>query len=490
MPYILLIKINMININEKEALKMASKTAPKHRSMGSGSIYKKGNRFYLRVMIDGKRKAYILRNENDSYCTTKDQAKEAADRMTKRAEAIDTERKYVEAVAELRDLRNKATVTAAQLWEMYEKSPRTQEMSDKEARWQKSVFSRFSAWMRAHGASMVSDITPTLAGEYMAEYGKTVSNKTFNEVRTVINRILKVAVKASVLLENPLADVEKRPLETISRQEFTEAQVQKIFDGFKIGFFYEMNAKRKKDGTQGKIRMEYKPLFKDEMEVLLKLCCFTGCDGENGCLMRWDNVDLDKNEISYVREKTKKTTKKRKVITLPIHDTLRSALLWAKGWQRPDSPYILPNVADRYIRNHDGIQKDVMKIIRIALGVETTDSGDTGTRRKLAANIYSLHSFRHTFVSFCANAGVPMAVVASIVGHGNPAMTRHYAHISAEAKGKAIGSLPSLLAPAKQKSDRDRLRGIIENISDADVARVLEFIASGCAVHDSDACTP
>lgn len=464
----------MINRNENEALKMASKTAPKHRSMGSGSIYKKGNRFYLRVMIDGKRKAYILRNENDSYCTTKDQAKEAADRMTKRAEAIDTERKYVEAVAELRDLRNKATVTMAQLWEMYERSPRTQEMSDKEARWQKSVFSRFSAWMRAHGASMACDVTPALAGEYMVDYGKTVSNKTFNEVRTILNSILKVAVKASVLLDNPLADVEKRPLETISRQEFTEAQVQRIFDCFKTGFFYEMNAKRKKDGTQGRIRMEYKPLFADEMEVLLKLCCFTGCDGESGCLMKWENVDLDGNAISYIREKTRRKTGGH-VITLPIHDTLRSALLWAKGWRRQDSPYILPNVADRYKRNHDGVQKDVMKIIRIALGVETSRD-DTGTRRAKAANIYSLHSFRHTFVSFCANAGVPMAVVASIVGHGNPAMTRHYAHISAEAKGKAIGALPSLAAASVQ-SDRDRLRKAIETLGDADVARVLDFIA-------------
>lgn len=469
---------------------MASKTAAKQRGKGEGTISKKKNRFYLRVTTNGVRKSYLLRNADDSYCTNEDQAKEAAARITRRAEAIDTERKYIEAVAELRDLKNKATVTVAQLWETYEKTPRVQDMSEKSARWHKSVFSRFSAWMRGRGVSMACDITPTLAGEYMAEYGKTVSNKSFNEVRAILNRILKVAVKASAILENPMEDVEKRTLETISRQEFTEEQVQKIFDAFKTGFFYEMKTKKKKDGTQGKIRMEYKPLFQDEMEVLLKICCFTGSDGKNGCLMRWDNVDLDKNEISYVREKTKKTTKKRKVITLPIHDTLRSALLWAKGWQRPDSPYILPNVADRYQRNHDGVQKDVMKIFRLALGVETTNKGDTGTRRKLAANIYSLHSFRHTFVSFCVNAGVPMAVVASIVGQGNPAMTRHYAHISEEAKSKAVETLPSLLAPAKQKSDRDRLRGIIENLSDADVSRVLAFIASGCAAHDSGAYTP
>ncbi len=453
---------------------MASKTAPKQRGKGTGTIYKKGNRFYLRMTMDGKRKAFLLRNENDSYCTNEDQAKEAARKLTRRADNLDTERRFVETLAEIRDLKNKATVTLEQLLKMFEATSRAKDMSDGSLRMHRTVWGKFSAWMRAHGASMASDITPTLAGEYMAEYGKTVSNKTFNEVRTILNRILKVAVKSSVLLDNPLADVEKRPLETISRQEFTEAQVQRIFDCFKTGFFYEMHAKKKKDGTQGRIRMEYKPLFADEMEVLLKLCCFTGCDGESGCLMKWENVDLDGNAISYIREKTRRKTGGH-VITLPIHDTLRSALLWAKGWRRQDAPYILPNVADRYQRNHDGIQKDVMKIIRIALGVETTESGDTGTRRKLAANIYSLHSFRHTFVSFCANAGVPMAVVASIVGHGNPAMTRHYAHISAEAKGKAIGSLPSL-TEAVVRSGRDKLRDIIENLSDADVGRVLAFI--------------
>ena len=88
-----------------------------------------------------------------------------------------------------------------------------------------------------------------------------------------------------------------------------------------------------------------------------------------------------------------------------------------------------------------------MKIIHCATGEETTaDKAHLPGQRKLSANIYSLHSFRHTFVSFCANAGVPYSVVASIVGHGNPAMTEHYSHISTESKRIAIKSLPSLAA--------------------------------------------
>ena len=99
-----------------------------------------------------------------------------------------------------------------------------------------------------------------------------------------------------------------------------------------------------------------------------------------------------------------------------------------------------------------------MKIIHCATGEETTASKDRlQGQRKLAANIYSLHSFRHTFVSFCANTGVPLAVVAEIVGHGNPAMTEHYSHISTESKRSAIMALLSLqrkaIADALEKAD-------------------------------------
>ncbi len=463
---------------------MADKTAAKQRSNGMGTIFKDKNRFYLRISADnGKRKSFLLRNEDGSYCTTKPDAEKAAARLTKVTANLDTEQKIVETLAEIRDLKHQSTVTINQLWEMYEKTPRAREITQKSIKEQRRIWSRFSDWLNEHGATMASDISSILANEYMAEYGETVSNKTFNEVRTLLSHILQVAVKSSILLDNPFKDIEKRVLETISRQEFTEEQVQRIFDGFKTGFFYEMNTKKAKDGTQRKIRMEYKPLYADEMEVLLKLCCFTGCDGESGCLMKWENVNLDTCIISYIREKTRRKTGGR-VITLPMHETLREALLRAREWAKPDSPYILPNVAARYKYNHCGVQKDVMKIIRLALGVEVTNHGETGKKRALAANVYSLHSFRHTFVSFCANAGVPMAVVASIVGHGNPAMTNHYSHISTEAKGRAISMLPTfnlpsapataMLEPA-QPTTRAQLHDIIDKLDDATVTRLFKI---------------
>jgi hypothetical protein len=54
---------------------------------------------------------------------------------------------------------------------------------------------------------------------------------------------------------------------------------------------------------------------------------------------------------------------------------------------------------------------------------------------------------RHTFVSLCAAGGVPQSVVQSLVGHGSPAMTQHYTHVSTDAARRAVAMLPDVTDP-------------------------------------------
>ena len=53
----------------------------------------------------------------------------------------------------------------------------------------------------------------------------------------------------------------------------------------------------------------------------------------------------------------------------------------------------------------------------------------------------SFHSLRHTFVTRCVEAGVPVAVVRELVGHTRETMTERYMHISAEAMEAALSAL-------------------------------------------------
>ena len=63
------------------------------------------------------------------------------------------------------------------------------------------------------------------------------------------------------------------------------------------------------------------------------------------------------------------------------------------------------------------------------------------SRRSVLA---SFHSLRHTFVSLSANAGVPLPVVQSIVGHCSTAMTRHYYHENEAVLRKAVEAIPAI----------------------------------------------
>ena len=297
--------------------------------------------------------------------------------------------------------------------------------------------------------------------EYFGDsWNQNISSRTYNIYRQALKLIFKHIMPVVGLENNPFNKIIRKTGLSESRNEFTSEQVQAIFDGFRTGFFYTSEQEGLGPGRK-RIRklvtQEYVPLYKDEMFVLLNLCCWTGCRGQDGCLMKWESIDLERQQITYVPQKTARKTSYRSV-TLPIHPNLMEALQTARSWvsrNMQGEDYIIPQVAHRYQSNPSGIQKDVIKIIRCATGLETTGKKRTEHRVR-NPNRYSLHSFRHTFVSFCANAGVPLDVVASIVGHGSTAMTRHYAHISDEAKGKAIEALPVLETVQEEVHDPDR----------------------------------
>ena len=65
--------------------------------------------------------------------------------------------------------------------------------------------------------------------------------------------------------------------------------------------------------------------------------------------------------------------------------------------------------------------------------------------------VASFHSLRHTFVSLSANAGVPLPVVQSIVGHTSTAMTRHYYHENEAILRQAVDAIPAIGAGAACK---------------------------------------
>jgi integrase len=112
---------------------------------------------------------------------------------------------------------------------------------------------------------------------------------------------------------------------------------------------------------------------------------------------------------------------------------------------RKTDRYVCPNVAKRY--NHldkngkntgnNLVNIDVLRVIKwIGLEPSVKVPG-----RKKKVTVYGFHSLRHSFASHCAEAGVPKAVVLSILGTNSEIVDKHYTHIGEEAQEKAIQSL-------------------------------------------------
>lgn len=466
---------------------MASRTALKTREKGAGTVYRDGKRWYLKVRIAGKAKTSLLRNDDGTPCTNQKDAIAAADGYRKILLATDKAEIAVQ-IAEAKKLKRQSGLKLSEAWDAYlEQLDRPDSAPSTLAKYE-SYFRLFCEWTAKEHPEIVhvASVDNDLAREYLAALWRSgVSGRTYNAYVQALRMIFKYLMGAAALEANPFDGFLRKPLETASRNEFTAGQVEAIFKGFDTGFFYtteveQLGAGRARNRTRKTLRFE--PMNADEMRVLLNLCCWTGCRGQDGCLMEWKNINWETEQISYVPRKTARKTG-RKAVTLPIHPNLLSALHDALAWRdsnAPDNDYILPHVAVRYQKNPTGIQRDVMKIIRCATGLQTHATGKAQGRRKLAANTYSLHSFRHTFVSFCANAGVPYAVVASIVGHGNPAMTEHYSHISTAAKQSAIDTLPILSHTKVKAQNQSMLKEMIvqklESASPEQLKQVLDLL--------------
>ena len=101
---------------------------------------------------------------------------------------------------------------------------------------------------------------------------------------------------------------------------------------------------------------------------------------------------------------------------------------------------VLPSISEWYRTSKWRVSGGLGEIFKAAC---ITTSIKLEGRKRLTPEA-TFHSLRHTFVSFAANAGVPLHVVQSIVGHESTAMTRHYYHENLTALKSAVAAIPTL----------------------------------------------
>ena len=364
---------------------------------GTGYLFKRSGTYYIRQNINGKRITKSLGTG------TKTEAEKKAKELIPIFQ-IKTKEELALRVSEAQNLfKSLQKIKCSTSWTTYLNNP-TRPLSGKstlagyERDWQ-----RFIDFVKVE---CLEQITEAMAMAYMSTVLQKVSVRTYNSTLQSIKLVF------GVLLENnPFSKLKPKKAVSISKKDFSEEQIGEIFKVLD--------------------NPEILLMHKAEMRLMFMIGRWTGLRLKDCALLKWEDVFLKDKLLKVCPWKTKAEDKK---IIIPIHKSLYEEL---KGLKK-ESEYVLSNVADRYEYNSSGVIKDAMYIINKA-GIKS--EATQKVKRARAICEYGFHSFRHSFVSFCAKAGVPMAAVQAIVGHGSPAMTRHYTHIGAETLRAAIEKL-------------------------------------------------
>ena len=229
--------------------------------------------------------------------------------------------------------------------------------------------------------------------------------------RKILREIFRTLASKAGLAEDLWEGVRLRPDDSHSRRELTMSELKRLLDA------------AKKSG--------------EEWHKLILIGIYTGLRLGDCCRLDWSSINPVQGVIQLVPQKTKRHH--QRMVTIPVHPALGQALVGQQADNNKVGP-VLPTVSELYGRSRWQVSHELSRIFKAA-NIVTSVKLEGRHRRTPEA---TFHSLRHTFVSFAANAGVPLHIVQSIVGHESTAMTRHYYHENIDALKSAVAAIPML----------------------------------------------
>ena len=412
-----------------------------HRiKLETGTVYQtsKGGNYYFRYQVQGERKCVSLKTANQEEAIRK--AKELL--PTVQATNLEVIATHVKVARKLAAKTRALPVT--QIWETYSNHP--QRALPATVREQLSYEATLAEFLRflENKVTHFAQITETHVIKF-ADYLRTTQISVSTHNRKIV-RLRKIFATLQEYREddNPFA------LKVLLRKEREEQDTAVR----RIAFTREQEEQIRTvlDDPQ------YRILNKEEIKVVFYLGMFTGQRLKDCVLLQWQNVDMEHRKIWVKQFKTGKE------VSIPIAPLLYQVLLEAQ--ERKVDAYVNPKVAARYKQTDkrgkstgDGLVNiDVMRVIRW-IGVETSVAVEG---RKKKTTVLGFHSLRHSFASFCAEAGVPKAVVTSILGANSEIIDSFYTHVGEDAQRVAV----------------EAIAGSADSTPTAKIKKVLNYIES------------
>lgn len=233
------------------------------------------------------------------------------------------------------------------------------------------------------GKLPLSAITKRDCQRYLDAVVSRASGPTANRHRSLLMRILNLAVEWDFLADNPAKGIRKHK-ENPSREVFLSVEEIKLL-------LMALNNSPERVSA-----------------CAVKFLIATGKRLSESMCLTWDDVDLE-GRIAYLREDTTKGGKAERVF---LNDLAMEALKDVAKHQQGGNPHVFPGPGKTgRLLSPRRVYNKAKKEAGIAASVR-------------------LHDLRHTFASHLIGNGASIFEVQKILSHKSPAMTQRYAHLA------------------------------------------------------------
>ena len=248
-----------------------------------------------------------------------------------------------------------------------------------------------SQLLPAFGPLQLDRIAPGDAARWFVRYSKTAPGGA-NHALKLLRRILNRAAALGLVEKNPARNIRRNPRPKLTRF-LSREEIRRLHRALDA-------------------RAAERPSRRAQADTI-RLLPLTGCRRGEITGLRWREVDGDTLRLADA-----KTGPRAVFLNAEARATLDRQ-------PRAGSAYVFPSPPDP------------------ARPVSTNLPLWYEARRRAGIEDCRLHDLRHTFASQAALAGVPLPVVARLLGHKHPRMTLRYAHVGdreTEAAAERIGA--------------------------------------------------
>ena len=293
----------------------------------------------------------------------------------------------------------------------------TSESSEKNRRRSFKVFMEF---LGADADKRIDAITYNQCREFIREQLRQVSRKTVTQYHTYVMRAFADAQDIHGLISrNPMRPVSvAQEAKAIIPERGDDKQVKETFTP------QEMH----------RLLNEAPAPWCDIVAVSFYL---GGLRIGDVCMMRWDAINWEREEVTLIEEKTKRSRR------LPIIPTLLDVLKRIRYKQGRQEEYLFPMQAHMFLGGSRATVSTSFTTLLQTMGINAAPSPadkPTGRRKRISAKTF--HSIRHTVVSLTRlNASFTPDMVRDAVGHESEEVERKYFHGDMTSKKAVYGSL-------------------------------------------------